>query len=160
VGDSLAAARAMRDAFGPGALAGVRLDTSEKLVDRSLQALAAREPGRKLHGVVPELVLAVREALDAEGFSGVGIWVSGGFTPAKIRRFEEAGVPVDGYGVGSSLLGHNRGQADGLISGFDFTADIVEVDGRAESKVGRAARPNERLVRLDLALLARPDGAA
>lgn len=160
VGDSLAAARAMRDAFGPGALAGVRLDTSEKLVDRSLQALAAREPGRKLHGVVPELVLAVREALDAEGFSEVGIWASGGFTPAKIRRFEEAGVPVDGYGVGSSLLGHNRGQADGLISGFDFTADIVEVDGRAESKVGRAARPNERLVRLDLALLARPDGAA
>ena len=122
-------------------------------MDRSLQPLAAREPGRRLNGVVPELVVAVRAALDADGFPDVGIFVSGGFTPAKIRRFEEAGVPVAGYGVGSSLLGHNRGEEDGLINGFDFTADIVRVDGRAESKVGREARPNARLVRVDAARL-------
>ena len=159
VGDALAAARAMRDEFGPGALAGVRLDTSEKLVDRSLEPLAGSEPRRKLSGVVPELVVNVRAALDAEGFGDVGIWVSGGFTPAKIRRFEEAGVPVAGYGVGSSLLGHNRGEEDGLINGFDYTADIVAVDGRAESKVGRLARPNARLVTLDVEELERLDGA-
>jgi nicotinate phosphoribosyltransferase len=149
----------MREEFGPGALSGVRLDTSEKLVDQSLQALAAREPHRKLNGVVPELVVNVREALDAEGFRDVGIFVSGGFTPAKIRRFEDAGVPVTGYGVGSSLLGHNRGEEDGLINGFDFTADIVRVDGRAESKVGREARPNPRLVPVDVARLEELDAA-
>ena len=153
VADSLAAARAMRAAFGDGALSGVRLDTSEKLVDRSLESLAARHPERRLNGVVPELVVNVRAALDAEGFESVGIWVSGGFTPTKIRLFERAGVPVAGYGVGSSLLGHNRGDVDGLISGFDFTADIVRVDDRDESKVGRGALPNPRLVRVDPTLL-------
>ena len=158
VGDSLAAARAMRDAFGDHALAGVRLDTSEKLVDVSLQAIAEQHPERKLNGVVPELVVNVRNALDAEGFTDVGIWVSGGFTPTRIRQFEQAGVPVVGYGVGSSLLGHNRGDADGLISGFDFTADIVRVDDRDQSKIGRGARPNPRLVRLDPTLLANSTG--
>jgi nicotinate phosphoribosyltransferase len=156
-GDSLAVARAMRERFGPGSLAGVRLDTSEKLVDRSLQPMAEREPGRRLAGVVPELVTEVRRALDAEGFADVGIWVSGGFTPAKIRRFEDAGVAVAGYGVGSSLLGHNRGEPDGLINGFDYTADIVRVGDLEESKVGRAERPNPRLVPLDVGLLERLD---
>jgi nicotinate phosphoribosyltransferase len=152
-GDAVAVAQAMRDTFGEGMLAGVRLDTSEKLIDRSLRPLADQYPDKKLSGVVPELVAAVRKALDDAGFPGVGIWVSGGFTPAKIRRFEEAGVPVAGYGVGSSLLGHNRGDVDGLINGFDFTADIVSVDGRDQSKIGRPARPNPRLVTLDIPLL-------
>ena len=158
VADSLAAARAMRAAFGEGALAGVRLDTSEKLVDASLQPFAAQHPERKLNGVVPELVTSVRTALDAEGFTGVGIWVSGGFTPTKIRQFERAAVPVAGYGIGSSLLGHNHGEVDGLISGFDFTADIIRVDDRDQSKVGRGARPNPRFVRLDPDLLTLSDG--
>ena len=160
VGDSLAVARAMRAEFGEGALAGVRLDTSEKLVDRSLETLAAREPERHLNGVVPELVTTVRAALDAEGFGDVGIWVSGGFTPTKIRRFEDARVPIAGYGVGSSLLGHNRGEPDGLISGFDFTADIIRVGDRDESKIGRGARPNPMLVRLDVSRVDPSDGGA
>jgi nicotinate phosphoribosyltransferase len=160
VRDSLAVARAMRDEFGPGALAGVRLDTSEKLVDASLQTLAEQYPGRKLNGVVPELATTVRAALDAEGFTDVGIWVSGGFTPTKIRRFEGNGIPVTGYGVGSSLLGHNHGEVDGLISGFDFTADIIRVNDRDESKVGRGAQPNPRLVRLDVDRLRDIEGGA
>ncbi len=146
VGDALAVARAMRDAFGPDALSGVRVDTSERLVDRSLEERARLEPDTPLTGVTPDLVRLLRAALDAEGFDGVGIIVSGGFTPEKIERFEAEGVRVAGYGVGSSLLGHNRGEADGLLASFDFTADVVEVDGRAESKVGRGLRPNRRLV--------------
>lgn len=153
VGDALAVARAMRDQFGPRSLAAVRVDTSESLVDRTLAHEAAQLPRELLTGVNPILVRRLRSALDAEGFAEVGIVVSGGFTPAKIRRFEEAGVPVTGYGVGSSLLGHNDGSADGLINDFDFTADIVMVDGQAESKTGRELRPNERLVRLDPELL-------
>jgi len=77
----------------------------------------------------------VRRALDRQGFDGVRIVVSGGFTVEKIRAFEEAGVPVDSYGVGSSLFnGH-----------YDFTADIVRVNGRAQHKAGREERPNPRL---------------
>ena len=55
-------------------------------------------------GVNERLVQKVRDALDAEGFGDVRIVVSGGFTVEKIARFEERGVPVDAYGVGSSLL--------------------------------------------------------
>ena len=63
------------------------------------------------------------------------IVVSGGFDEARIRAFEAAGVPVDAYGVGSSLL---RGAND-------FTADVVVVDGRPVAKVGRQLNPNPRL---------------
>jgi len=86
-------------------------------------------------GVNEWLVRDVRAALDGEGFEGVKIVASGGFTVDKIRAFELAGVPVDVYGVGSSLL---RGS-------FDFTADIVRMDGKPVAKVGRRERPNPRL---------------
>jgi nicotinate phosphoribosyltransferase len=86
-------------------------------------------------GVNERLVRKVRSALDADGFEQVKIVASGGFTVEKIEEFERSGVPVDAYGVGSSLI---RGQND-------FTADIVMTDGRPSAKVGRRYRPNLRL---------------
>ena len=126
VGTSLAVARELGEK-----LWAVRLDTSESLVD---VALGTDGP----HGVAPELVVAVREALDAEGFERVRIVVSGGFDAERIERFEAAAVPVDAYGVGSSLI---RG-AD------DFTADVIMVDGKPCAKVGRELKPNARLERV------------
>jgi len=118
-------------ALGPR-LWGVRLDTSEALVDRSLWD----EMGDfKPTGVNERLVRKVRDALDADGFEQVKIVASGGFTIEKIRGFEANGVPVDAYGVGSSLM---RGSND-------FTADIVLTDGRPSAKVGRRYKPNRRL---------------
>jgi nicotinate phosphoribosyltransferase len=117
-------------------LYGVRLDTSETLVDRSLWAKMGYF---KPSGVNPELVWNVRRALDAEGFRGVRIVVSGGFSVEKIREFEQQKVPVDGYGVGSSLF---QGR-------FDFTADVVLKDGKPCAKVGRHYRPNPRLEKVD-----------
>jgi nicotinate phosphoribosyltransferase len=128
----------------------VRVDTSEMVTDRSLQGREAEFPGQRLNGVSAPLVRELRSALDAAGFPEIRIGVSGGFTPAKIRSFEDAGVPVDFYGVGSSLLGHNNGEADGLLNGFDFTADIVAIDGRAQSKTGRERRDNRRFVTVDV----------
>jgi nicotinate phosphoribosyltransferase len=116
-------------------LYGVRLDTSEMLVDRSVLPQMGRF---KPTGVNPKLVHNVRDALDREGFGHVKIVVSGGFTVDKIRQFESEGVPVDGYGVGSSLF---QGR-------FDFTADVVRVDGKPCAKVGREFRPNPRLGRV------------
>src|SRR5881296_1943614 len=87
-------------ALGPR-LWGVRLDTSEMLVDRSLwEELGDFKPT----GVNERLVRKVRDALDNDGFEHVKIVVSGGFTIEKILEFEEQGVPVDAYGVGSSLI--------------------------------------------------------
>jgi nicotinate phosphoribosyltransferase len=117
-------------------LYGVRLDTSEMLVDRSLwHQMGTFKPT----GVNPQLVWNVRRALDQAGCPAVKIVVSGGFTVEKIRDFERERVPVDGYGVGSSLF---QGR-------FDFTADVVLVDGRPCAKVGREYRPNPRLERVD-----------
>jgi nicotinate phosphoribosyltransferase len=132
--DSVADAVAVADAIGKQ-LWGVRLDTSERLVDRSLER-EARERGEEgLRGVSVELVRKVREALDDAGHGHVKIVVSGGFTAEKIESFEEVGAPVDSYGVGSALL---RGS-------FDFTADIVCLGGEPAAKVGRELRPNPRL---------------
>ena len=117
-------------------LYGVRLDTSEMLVDRSLWAQMGRE---KPTGVNPLLVGNVRAALDHAGFTHVKIVVSGGFTVEKIRQFEERRVPVDAYGVGSSLF-------DGR---YDFTADVVLLEGRPCAKTGREYRPNPRLERVE-----------
>jgi nicotinate phosphoribosyltransferase len=129
--DSVRTALEVAHALGPR-LWGVRLDTSETLVDRSLW----EEMGDfKPTGVNPRLVSKVRDALDCEGFDEVRIVVSGGFTVEKIREFEEDDVPVDAYGVGSSLI---RGSND-------FTADIVLTDGAPSAKVGRRHRPNPRL---------------
>ena len=90
-------------------------------------------------GVNPRLVENVRTALDEAGYPDVRIVASGGFTAERIREFEAAGVPVDAYGVGSSLI---RGDND-------FTADVVCVDGRPCAKVGRRYSPNPRLERVE-----------
>ncbi|HZO97449.1 MAG TPA: hypothetical protein VFB42_08770 [Gaiellaceae bacterium] len=129
--DSVETALAVARELGPR-LWGVRLDTSETLVDSSLwPELGDFRPT----GVNPRLVRKVRDALDAAGFPGVRIVVSGGFDAGKIRAFEREGVPVDAYGVGSSLI---RGAND-------FTADVVLLDGRPCAKAGRRFRPNPRL---------------
>ncbi|MES2123536.1 MAG: quinolinate phosphoribosyl transferase [Gemmatimonadota bacterium] len=121
----------LADALGP-ALYGVRIDTSEMMVDRSVQPMMGHF---KPTGVNPQLVHNVRNALDAGGHSHVRIVVSGGFTVEKIQIFESLGVPVDAYGVGSSLF---QGR-------FDFTADVVQLEGRPCAKVGREYRANPRL---------------
>ena len=135
VGASLACARAL----GPR-LYGVRLDTSETMVDKSvIPQMGSSKPT----GVTPDLVWNVRHALDREGFPHVRIVVSGGFDVEKIRRFEEAGVPVDAYGVGSYLV---RGEPN------DFTADVVRVKIGGQwhdlAKEGRQARDNPAMKRV------------
>jgi nicotinate phosphoribosyltransferase len=128
---SLEVARAMGNR-----LWGVRLDTSRTLVDRSLwHEMGDFDP----RGVNERLVRKVRDALDENGFEHVKIVVSGGFDVERIREFEAKNVPVDSYGVGSSLI---RGDND-------FTADIVLTDGHPSAKVGRTYRPNPRLELVD-----------
>jgi nicotinate phosphoribosyltransferase len=76
----------------------------------------------------------------------VKVVVSGGFNPQKIRRFEQLGVPVDIYAVGSYLLG-NWGP---MV--MDYTADVVRVKLGGEwvrmAKVGREPYDNPELERV------------
>jgi nicotinate phosphoribosyltransferase len=129
--DSVRTALEVAEALGKD-LWGVRLDTSDRLADLALQRVHGDDAPT---GVAPELVLLTRQALDDAGFGDVKIVVSGGFNAERIRAFEAQDVPVDAYGVGSSLI---RGSND-------FTADVVMVDGRPGGKVGREYNPSARL---------------
>ena len=71
------------------------------LVDRALEKKGGPQ------GVNPELVRLVRTALDDAGHQRVRIVASGGFDAEKIAEFEAEGVPVDAYGIGSSLVRGN-----------------------------------------------------
>ena len=132
-GTSVAVARALGER-----LWGVRLDTSATLVDRSVIAQMGMFPPT---GVNPQLVRNVRNALDDAGYRHVRIVASGGFNARRIRAFENDGVPVDAYAVGSAFF-------DGA-GNYDFTADIVALEERGAwrecHKVGRPERPNPRL---------------
>ncbi|MCR6111685.1 nicotinate phosphoribosyltransferase [Bacillus sp. A301a_S52] len=131
--DSLKVAREFGDE-----LEGVRLDTSNHLIDkyftRHPEVLGTFDP----RGVNPTLLFALREALDNEGFQHVKIVASGGFDAERIERYERMGAPVDMYGVGNSLLKIHIG----------FTGDNVKLNGYHQAKEGRRFRENPRLNRI------------
>lgn len=128
VNDSLLIARHLKEK-----LRAVRIDTSKSLIDHYFddKDTSSFDP----HGVCKELVFALREALDKEGFNYVKIIVSSGFTAEKIRDFEAHNTPVDIYGVGTSLLKINVG----------FTGDLVKLNGKDQAKEGRKDIPSKRL---------------
>ncbi|UOE93479.1 nicotinate phosphoribosyltransferase [Alkalihalobacillus sp. LMS39] len=130
VTDALKVARA----FGEE-LKGVRVDTSRTMVDqyfcRNPEIMGAFDP----RGVNPHLIFALRDALNKEGFTHVKIIATGGFTAERIKEYEEENVPVDIYGVGSSLLKINIG----------FTGDNVILNGEPQAKAGRRYNDNPRL---------------
>jgi nicotinate phosphoribosyltransferase len=142
-------------------LYGVRPDTSANMRDVSVPPLGDK---RLDTGVNPRLVFAMREAIDREWMEWdlapedrpiaerycreVKIAVSGGFAPAKIKNFEDLGVPADIYGVGSWLLS----SCDEHGTNNDYTADVVRVriEGRWYdlAKTGRKAADNLMLERV------------
>ena len=142
-------------------LFGVRPDTSSNLRDVSVPPLGDE---RLDCGVNPRLVFRCARRSTANGRAGaspaedrelaeqycrdVKIAVTGGFTPAKIRQFEELRVPADIYGVGSWLLS----SCDVCGTNNDFTADVVRVriDGKWYdlAKTGRKACDNLMLERV------------
>jgi nicotinate phosphoribosyltransferase len=147
-------------------LYGVRLDTSGNMRDVSIPPLGEKKLD---NGVNPRLCWTVRQALDNawEGWNlpptwheraktycrNVQIVVSGGFNPTKIKWFEELGVPVDIYAVGSSLMSND----DAMGTNTDFTADVVRVKINGAwvdmAKIGRGAANNPDLEAVDLEAL-------
>jgi nicotinate phosphoribosyltransferase len=115
------------------------LRVAEALRDK-LQSVRLDTPSER-GGVTAELVKEVRAHLDLAGFKHVGIFVSGGIDPERIKYFLEKGTPVDGFGVGSYISGAKP---------IDFTADLHEVEGKPVAKRGRmpGITPNPRLKRV------------
>jgi hypothetical protein len=142
---SLEVARALEDR-----LWGVRLDTAETMVDKSVVSqMGAFKPT----GVNANLVWNVRNALDAEGFGDVKIVVSAASTWIALRRSRRMVSQVDAYGVGAALF-------DGR---FDYTAGhrAGERQAAGEGRPSGACQPATRAgevmasVRLDGAGMAK-----
>ncbi len=147
-------------------LYGVRPDTGGNLKDKSLEPLGDKKLDR---GVNARLVFRLRHEIDhayeqwkvpfaflerAKTYCrSVKITVTGGFTPQKIRRFEEDGVPADVYGVGSYLFSNSAEEG----TNTDYTADIVRVQIGGQwhdlAKTGRAPCDNPALEPVDLGTL-------
>ena len=126
--DSVRTALEVARALGPR-LWGVRLDTSgEPRRPLALGGDGRLQADRRQRAARAEGA----DALDTDGFEHVKIVASGGFTVDKILEFERNEVPVDAYGVGSSLI---RGQND-------FTADVGH-DRRPPVGEGRPPLPAE-----------------
>ena len=126
------------------------VDTFKDEAEESLRVAAAL--GDKLKAVrldtpvergrvTAELVKEVRARLDQAGHPHIGIFVSGGITPDRIRYFIERGAPVTGFGIGSYISG---------AIPIDYTADLHEVDGKPIAKRGRipGITENPRLKRV------------
>jgi nicotinate phosphoribosyltransferase len=116
---------------GKRKLWGVRFDTSGTLRDKSVV------PQDKWSlGVCPELVYKARQVFDGYGLKDLKIIASGGFDAKRIELFENLGVSVDSYGVGSNLFKEK----------IDVTADVVMVEGKPCAKIGRKAGNFDRLL--------------
>lgn len=107
---------------------------SNNVVDNSLFTKDTTEKLKKawLTWVCPELVKHVREQLDSNGFNDIKIFVSWWFTAEKIEKFVKEWIPVDGFGVWSSLLAPKY-----VTDNWDFTADIVNVNWQPVWKIWR-----------------------
>ena len=115
-------------------LNAVRVDTSKALIDHYFDDKDTS--GFDPHGVCKELIFALREALDKEGFNYVKIVVSSSFSREKIEEWKKYNVPVDMYGVGTYFVNN-------MTCGF--TGDLVVLDGKDEAKEGRDNYPSDRL---------------
>ena len=110
-------------------------------------------------GVTPRLVFLVRQALDQAWSSWdlsrewqdrarqycqlVKIVATGGLNLTRIQQFESLEVPVDIYGVGTSLFANSGPNIT------DYTVDAVKVKVHGEwipmVKVGRSSSDNPEL---------------
>jgi nicotinate phosphoribosyltransferase len=103
----------------------------ERAVEVGLELKAA---GRSLRAVrldsgdLVELARWARERLDAAGLPEVAIFASGGLDEHDIARLVAAGVPIDGFGVGTAL----GVSADAPV--LEVVYKLVQVDGRPVAK--------------------------
>ncbi len=150
MGDTVKAALAFDRNMPPEVPRITLVDTFKDEVEESLRVAEAlgdkltmvrldtpTERGR----VTTDLVKEVKAWLDLRGYTKVGVFVSGGFTPERIAEFVKDGAPVAGFGVGHYISGAEPN---------DFKLDIHEINGEKVAKRGRlpGPAPSTRLKRI------------
>ena len=97
------------------------------------------ERGESLQGIrldsgdLATLSLHSRRLLDQAGFPDVKILASGDLDAARVADLEQLGAPIDGYGVGTSLL---TARQDPALSGV---YKLAEIGGQPVMKVSSSA---------------------
>ena len=97
------------------------------------------ERGHRLGGIrldsgdLAALATEARRMLDEAGFEEVKILASGDLDARSIAALEAAGAPIDGYGVGTSLLTARSDPA------FGGVYKLAEIGGRAVLKISGSA---------------------
>ena len=101
-------------------------EKSESLRAAKCGATAVRlDTPRSRRGNMRSIIEEVRWELDAHGYSGVKIFLSGGVTREEIIAYRDI---VDAFGVGGTI-------ANAPV--IDFAMDIVEIEGEAKAKRGK-----------------------
>ena len=84
-------------------------------------------------GDLASLSTESRRLLDEAGFSDVKILASGDLDAARVAELEQLGAPIDGYGVGTSLL---TARQDPALSGV---YKLAEIHGSPVMKISSTA---------------------
>lgn len=106
----------------------VRIDTSKKLIDKSLQHIYKLSKDESLYGVNKYLIQKVRNKLDELGYEKTKIIISSSINLDMIRNYEFDKTPIDVYGVGKSFININ----------INYTGDLIKLNGQYLSKEGRS----------------------
>ncbi|HET9733238.1 MAG TPA: nicotinate phosphoribosyltransferase [Acidimicrobiales bacterium] len=112
-------------------------------VARAMAAQGVRLAGVRIDsGDLADVTRRTRSALDDAGFPDMEVFLTGGLDEDRIRDLLVAGVPVGGFGVGSSLAVPRDAPA------VDTTYKLVEIDGRPVRKQspGKANWPGRKQV--------------
>lgn len=135
--DELAAFEPFTDIF-PGTT--LLVDTYDTLqgVERVIELARRRGPSFNVQairldsGPLAELIPRARKLLDAADLTRVKILASGGLDEYAMREMLDAGVPVDGFGIGTALVVSDDAPH------VDLSYKLVEYESRARMKLSAA----------------------
>jgi nicotinate phosphoribosyltransferase len=125
------------------------IDTYDTLAGaQRVVELAKRRPDKHIAAVrldsgnLGTLARQVRALLDAAGFPTIGIFASGNLDEHRVRALIEEGAPIDGFGIGTSLVVADDRPA------LDCVYKLQEYAGRPRRKrsTGKATWPGAKQV--------------
>lgn len=141
--ESFAAARPQNltlliDTYDTEAAAQKVVALAPRLAQKGLRLAAVRLDS----GDLAALARIVRGILDEGGLSHVGIFASGGLDEYELAELEDAGAPIDGYGIGTSLTTSSDAPA------LDCAYKLQEYAGvaRRKTSAGKATWPGRKQV--------------
>ena len=122
--DTLRAAGRITEAFAPGEIAGVRLDS----------------------GDLGELARGVRGILDNAGFQSTKILASGDLNEWSIAELLASGAPIDSFGVGTDLTTVRDAPALGVVYKLVELEENGAVDFKMKFSAGKATWPGRKQI--------------